>query len=129
MEQETGLHQNLEWAHKEYAETIERRLRLLRLQSPLDDRFRMWEELWELEKEYARKEERMTHFGLNVAFVDRADLEDFKELRASIGIPPLSPEQKAAIQKVMSQSENAGSKEEPAPIIPASESDVIVDQW
>ena len=71
---------------------------------------KLWEPLWELEKKFARKENRKMHFGLNVVFLDQADEPSYKKLREYVSLPPLSPEHKKAIAEVRSKLRNNSRK-------------------
>jgi hypothetical protein len=95
-----------EEALKEYEFYVEEFLDCGRSVNPHSEDQEIWEALWELEKEFAKKENRKPNFGINVLFVDKADDELFMRLRASCKIPSLSSEHRKAVKEVMAKIRN-----------------------
>jgi hypothetical protein len=102
-EKEPVVMNDSEQAQKEYKFFVEEFLDCGRSIDPYDEENELLGGLWELEKKFAKKENRKANFGVNVLFVDKADDEFFKRLRASCKIPPLSAEHRKAINEVMAK--------------------------
>lgn len=88
-----------------YEKLIENKLKTMRSAGFWEHQLKLLEALWDLEKKFARKEDRKMNFGLNVVFVDKTDAPNFKRLRDYVGLPPLSPKHKRAIEDVRSKLE------------------------
>lgn len=93
----------IEQSRKKHERFIEEFLDCGRSGGSFDETHELWEALWELEKKFARKEDRRMNFGINVLLVDRADDEYFKKLRAYCRILPLSSEHRKAVQELISK--------------------------
>jgi hypothetical protein len=103
LEEKMGQDQLTGEARQRYEQLVQKRLNDFKSHQFFDEMLKLWEPLWELEKKFARKENRRMNFGLNVVFLDQADEESYKKLRDYVGLPPLSPEHKKAIEEVKSQ--------------------------
>ena len=102
-EKEPVVMNDSEQAQKEYEFFVEEFLDCGRSVDPYDEKNELLEGLWELEKKFAKKENRKANFGVNAMFVDKADDEVFERLRASCKIPPLSVEHRKAVKEVMAE--------------------------
>ena len=110
LEEKMGLDQLTGEARQRYEQMVQKRLKDFKSHQFFDEMLKLWEPLWELEKRFARKENRKMNFGLNVVFVDQAEEPSYKKLRDYVGLPPLSLEHKKAIEEVKSQLKSQKNK-------------------